>query len=604
MRTIKAVLGVILVPACLMLPAQSRPAQAQGIPNDWSHHHVVFSMPSSPEALERLEQEPRYQMQQAWRERQAVLGDSAAVFDSEARQIMNTRDSLKRDWSASLGSTSATVGNEMYPAKFSFGIDTANCASAPIPDYVAFNTSVEGTASHASIIAFDNLYGGGLCTGTVPSVYWSYNTGRITTSMVLSNDGSQLAFINTPGNGAASLDVLKWKTGQGTSATAPVSPDTVTANPGTYVTCRGGNTSCLLHLTFASGNNDSFSAPFYNYANDTLYVGDNAGRLHKFTGVFNGTPGEVTTGGWPVVVGTRNSTLASPVFDSGSNNIFFGDSLGDIKYVKETGSVTGVCSSSSHGGAIPCLGTTNGTAGGPIAIILGGRIFDGPLVDTTSGRVFFFNGQADAASNVCDVSFGSTSRCFGIVEQTNTQLGNPVRANVGGSNDFGNVLTNIHAGAFDNNYLNGNPASGFLYVCGKNRNAGFNQPALSRIGFNASGVMNTTTSADLSLITPFAHAECSPVTEIDNGTTDRMFASVFANGDLRGACSGSCTGACLYSFDVTSSFPTTCSARLPATGGTSGLIIDNTLSAPGASQVYFTPLSGGRAVQASQAGLN
>ena len=80
MRTIKAVLGIILVPACLILAAQSRPAQAQGIPNDWSHHHVVFSMPSSPEALERLEQEPRYQMQQAWRERQAVLGDSAELL--------------------------------------------------------------------------------------------------------------------------------------------------------------------------------------------------------------------------------------------------------------------------------------------------------------------------------------------------------------------------------------------------------------------------------------------------------------------------------------------------------------------------------------------
>ena len=153
----------------------------------------------------------------------------------------------------------------MFPAKFSFSTDTANCASAPNPDYVAFNTGQDGAASQASIIAFDNLYGSGLCTGTVPSVYWSYNTGRITTSVVLSNDGSQLAFINTPGSGAASLDVLKWKAGQGTSATTPVSPDTVTANPGTYVTCRGGNTSCLLRLTFANGQNDSNSAPFYNY---------------------------------------------------------------------------------------------------------------------------------------------------------------------------------------------------------------------------------------------------------------------------------------------------------------------------------------------------
>ena len=111
---------------------------------------------------------------------------------------------------------------------------------------------------------------------------------------------------------------------------------------------------------------------------------------------------EVTTGGWPVDVGPANVAMSSPAFDSGSNNIFFGDALGDIKYVKETGSVTGVCSSSSNGGVEPCLGTVNGTASGPTFIALGGSIVDGPLVDTTTGTVFFFNGKANAGSNVCD----------------------------------------------------------------------------------------------------------------------------------------------------------------------------------------------------------
>jgi hypothetical protein len=91
----------------------------------------------------------------------------------------------------------------MFPAKFSFNTGTANCASAPNPDYVAFNTGLEGSSSQAAIIAFDNLYGSGLCTGTVPTVYWPYNTssGHIRTSVVLSNDanGSQLAFISPRG---------------------------------------------------------------------------------------------------------------------------------------------------------------------------------------------------------------------------------------------------------------------------------------------------------------------------------------------------------------------------------------------------------------------
>ena len=90
--------------------------------------------------------------------------------------------------------------------------------------------------------------------------------------------------------------------GQGTSANTPATPDTVTIDPATYVTCRGGSTSCLLRLSFANGNDDTNSAPFYNYATDTLYVGDNTGFLHKFTGVFNGTPAEVTSKGWPARV--------------------------------------------------------------------------------------------------------------------------------------------------------------------------------------------------------------------------------------------------------------------------------------------------------------
>ncbi|HTZ84881.1 MAG TPA: hypothetical protein VMB66_16890, partial [Candidatus Acidoferrales bacterium] len=54
------------------------------------------------------------------------------------------------------------------------------------------------------------------------------------------------------------------------------------------------------------------------------------------------------------------------------------------------------------------------------------------------------------------------------------------------------------------------------------------------------------------------------------------------------------------------------SAGLPAVGGTSGIIIDNTVNTPGGSQVYFSTLgggcaphgTGGCAIQASQTGLN
>ena len=74
----------------------------------------------------------------------------------------------------------------------------------------------------------------------------------------------------------------------------------------------------MLVLTFSStnsGNNSAYdSAPYYDIADDIIYVGDDGptgspGRLHKFTGVFNGTPAEVATGGWPAIVASGENRL-------------------------------------------------------------------------------------------------------------------------------------------------------------------------------------------------------------------------------------------------------------------------------------------------------
>ena len=75
-----------------------------------------------------------------------------------------------------------------------------------------------------------------------------------------------------------------------------------------YPTCQ---IPCMTTLSL--GANDTFSAPFYDYAieDDAIYVGDDSGYLHKFTPVFNGTPSsppaEVTTSPWPVPLSTKTS---------------------------------------------------------------------------------------------------------------------------------------------------------------------------------------------------------------------------------------------------------------------------------------------------------
>jgi hypothetical protein len=89
--------------------------------------------------------------------------------------------------------TGATVGAGNYPAKFSFSLTTANCASAAQPDFVVYSTGLAGSVTRANIVAYDNLYSG--CTGTVPTVYWAFDTGaKIQTSPVFSRDGKQIAY--------------------------------------------------------------------------------------------------------------------------------------------------------------------------------------------------------------------------------------------------------------------------------------------------------------------------------------------------------------------------------------------------------------------------
>lgn len=119
----------------------------------------------------------------------------------------------------------------------------------------------------------------------------------------------------------------------------------------------------------------------------------------------------------------------------------------------------------------------------------------------------------------------------------------------------------------------------------------------------SSGAMQAPSAMSTTLST--ATTTCSPLTEFNNGSTDRAFVSVESGGNTATAIG--CPvggGGCIMSFDITSgTTPTATSARASESGGTSGIIIDN-LAGSGGSQVYFSTLTGATAIQASQAGLN
>jgi hypothetical protein len=506
---------------------------------------------------------------------------------------------------------SAAVASDMgagvYPAKYS-ATTTPTCS-----DYVAYNTGLAGSSTAPSIIAYNNIYSGaspGCGTTGVPKVYWEYNTGgQIVTSPVTSWDGTQLAFIQTVVGTPTSayLVVLRYGT-TGATISTPTS-----VSPSNYHLCPG---PCMTSIELSGGATDTYSSPFYNYATDTLYVGDDSGNLHEFTPVFYGTPSEVLTCGsqpcWPVTLNSGNK-LTSPVYDSVSNLVF----------VSNLGSAGGYLYSIAGTGT-PTVTTSPQLANSP-------GIYDAALVDSTSEKVYVFVGTDTETNN--GISCKWAAGCEGVFQfAAGTSLSGAKPA----ESVFGVSSANpIYMGTFDNQYYTSSgDSAGNLYVCAYGSGSwpklvdatiasgaftgtsSFTNP-VGGTGILAANIANNMTGSN--------NALCSPVTEIYNANastpTDWIFLSVTANGALT-----ACSGACLYSWNTTSTLPAQSGTTvdqatqgLAAPGGTSGIIIDNISTQAGASQIYYGLLStsaacggngtgqgvgaGGCAVQAAQSGL-
>ena len=515
-RLAAGVLSTVGMAAVLWGQQADGPRQGISLVTDWSHHHLVYSNQSRTDLSYAFRQEPRYWQQ--WLRRNGLQSptldqqtsdslsrDSPATNpfpENAATPITTPRKRFKRDWARSLG-PGATVGAGQYPAKFSFDVTSANCGGATQPDFVAFNTSVPGSATQASIVAFDNLYSG--CTGTVPATYWAYNTGGTAlTSTTLSLDGSQLAFVQSSA-GNAQLVLLKWQASTTATSTSPGPINVVSASQ--YPTC---TLPCMTTLAFSGGANDTNSSPFYDYANDVLYAGDDSGTLHRFTPVFTtGTPSEVTTGSWPVAL-APGLKLSSPVYDSGTGRVFVGSAY-----------------SVSGSQLFAVVGTTGATVGTSSSLGKGAGIVSGTLVDSSTGKVFAFVGN--------DGTTACSGPCSAVYQfAANFTSGTGIKATVG----FGGTFP-LYDGTFDNAYYTSVDGTGSLFVCG---GGGFSpsEPAIFRIPVT-SGAMSTSSVAGPAI--GLSNTDCSPVTEVFNpaaGGTDRIFASVPNGSDAAPCSSSSC----------------------------------------------------------------
>jgi len=476
--------------------------QINGVPEDWSHHHLIFADPGTEEAAikaGRHEQwlkavnDPRYVMQQLRRKStvRGPLADDAVYVQylkaelarahrpvppdpSKGKKEPPTSNSaLKTDWAVPL--TTSSIMPNTFPVKYSFNpLDPPNC----LTDFVAFPTGATGSATAATIVAFNELYpGAGGCGGPddsnpVPQVYWAYNTtipgtapGSVTTSPELSLDGSMIEFVQS-GGGSVNLIVLKTLpvpiAGGSPSVTAPVSITSASAGMDCTAPCM-----TVTPLTAARPNSDTFSSPFYDYTDDILYVGDDFGDLYQIAPVFNSTasnpPVATSVGTTAIINGQRTrlyNLLDSPVYDEIGGCVFVGSSAG-LLFSFNSGVPGGtICTSPIFSENAASSGTTTRDGGG---------MLDGVVLDPFAGEIYGFVASGDNVPQ-CGVPGQIAFNCVVQYPTYFTDQAAPSGAVPIGFSTYGDY---IFSGALDNVYYSsadaGHP-SGNLWVVGNVNN--------------------------------------------------------------------------------------------------------------------------------------
>ncbi len=349
----------------------------------------------------------------------ANTGTSFMVFTTASTanattEATNLAAAINRNLSATALVRIAAVAsaNKVDVYALTPGNRVALSATTALPAFTIAATTAGTNGTQANIVGFNNLYSGtapAFCTGTFPAFIFSYasGAGAVTTSPVISENGTKIAYIESNSNVGLVLHVLTFASGATeygsctngppdttlpTCATTPVVPGSTAASTATDFMVP------LSAAAFESVISDTRSSPFVNYSTDTLFVGDDTGHLYAVTGVFNGTP-TLAGGHFPVTVSTAASPgnmLTSPVVDvSGTGDIFIGDGASNVYDYSSAGVIVGTSQS---------IG--NSTNGG---------IHDGPIVDSTNAKVYFATNCSGTGGSSRLAQFPFSTTGFGTV---------------------------------------------------------------------------------------------------------------------------------------------------------------------------------------------
>jgi hypothetical protein len=539
--------GLVLSVWLTSLSVQAQQQEVAGFPIDWSYKHVAYHPGSTLAEVRKMEGDPRYLRNQYLREN-VLSRDAYNPLEASTGRSTTKKGKLSIDWAVSLAKGS--VAQNMSPAKYSF--NTSGAASCS--DWVVFGLNVAGNtasgAGQANLIAVNNLYGSANGCATNPQVIFAYATsGPITTSPVISysDNGQQVAFIDNE-SGKATLHVVKYATGSsnGTAAGAPVT------YPGT---------GTEVHYSYSSTTNTN-SPMFVDYFNDAAYVGDDGGTLYKISPIFGAISKSVSPSlVWSAALPNTPGTLTGPVLDQMNNVVLVGASNGYL-YARKASDGTAISG-------------TNSLQVGSAAIV------DPPVIvmEGTGLLTYVF------ATSSCNS--GSTNGVLYVASEQSTGLANVSAENIGKSHNSC-ATNNLHAPALDDNVYSG--TAGYVYVCGTQTvtTGQGGQPVNPEL-YSFSFPENGGVLGSGSTLTPSGTSsgdECSPLTYFTSNSTSKIFLGV----------GSSATDGWINSSTVTSggSIGSLTTQTTPsATGGTSGIIVDNSSSTSSLANLYFSGLAAG-----------